>query len=123
MTEPSKRARMKANNRALRRMSKTGCFVYVLTDALDGSPAYVGQTRTALDIRLRNHLKEAIAGEREGRKLSPVHGWIIGLISTGKMPVIRMIDDCGTWDISEAVWIDRYTRQGIQLLNINARVP
>lgn len=103
-------------------MSKTGCFVYTLSETRDGLPRYVGQTRTSLDARLRNHLKEAVDRTSQGRSLSPVQRWIIALLDAGSLPVIRMLEDAGTWDISEAVWIDRYSRQGLDLLNVNARV-
>lgn len=33
-----------------------------------------------------------------------------------------MLDDQGTWDITEAVWIDRLTRDGADLLNVASRV-
>lgn len=120
--EKSRRQRMKSDKSALRKMPKTGCFVYILAENMEGVPVYVGQTRTALDVRLRNHLKDAVLRAEEKRSLSPVQKWIVNLIDSGSLPVIRMLDDRGIWDVTEAVWIDRYTRRGIDLLNVLARV-
>ncbi|MCW5615845.1 MAG: GIY-YIG nuclease family protein [Rhodocyclaceae bacterium] len=103
----------RTHRRFRRKQRKDWCFVYALYDA-DGKPRYVGQTRLLLNERLSWHYKNA---KTSGR--TPVEKWFASL---SYRPEIRMLDDQGTWDITEAVWIDRLTRDGADLLNVASRV-
>lgn len=113
------RRKLERKHRKLRRgKPKSWCFVYVLKEAIDSPPFYVGQTRCSLDRRLHFHLKNA----RQDR-LSPCEKRVRELLEAGNQPIIEVIDSQGQWDISEAVWIDRLCGKGVQLLNVNGRVP
>lgn len=109
---------LKQHRRARRKeWSKTRCFVYGLFDGEECF--YVGQTRLLLDERLRWHLKDVQKRLETGRTLSPAQRKIA---SMGSSPRIEMVDEFGVWDISEAVWIDRYLTKGHPLLNVLSRV-
>ena len=77
------------------------------------------QPRIATSVASESHEEF----EKSGLKLSPVAQWLSELNLRSLAPVIRIIDKNAKWDISEAVWIDRLTREGAQLLNVASRVP
>ena len=119
----SRRATIRAQRLIRKRKPKTWCRVYVLKDPRSGKIRYVGQTRMLLDERLRYHLKAPRKRIARGRqRLSPVELWIAELIGQDLSPQIAAIDHDGIWDISEAVWIDRISRDGGDLLNVMSRV-
>lgn len=111
----SRRQELKEHRSIRRKQRKAWCFVYILRDPKNGSVRYVGQTRLCLTERLRWHYKAVI--KPKGR-LSPVQVWIAALLVDSSGPLIELIDGNGQWDISEAVWIDRYRRDGAHLLNV-----
>lgn len=114
--DPHSRSSHKKKSRRLKRThSKTWCFVYVLREASGQPVRYVGQTRQTPEMRLWWHLKDLRRCKNQGLRLTPIKCWLDGL---GVPPVIEVIDHEGIWNISEAVWIDRYRRQGEPLLNI-----
>jgi hypothetical protein len=57
-----------------------------------------------------------------GKKLSPVQIWIKSLTDAGFEPDLVLLEEKGVWDITEAVLIDRFTREGTVLLNVASRV-
>lgn len=69
-----------------------------------------------------NHVKNIEKQKRHGRKLSPCQKWIDGCLDAGKMPGILLIQNNGTWDASEAAWIERLSNQGHDLLNVLSRI-
>lgn len=83
------------------------CSVYGLMDGF-GKIRYIGQTRSTLARRLELHFKDA------DKSNSPVNRWLRG--SYGVQ--IFMIDSNATWDVSEILYIDRYRREGHDLLNV-----
>lgn len=115
--------RKKADRRLRRKMPKTGCIVYALFDPVSGAPRYVGQTRTSIDTRLINHLRGLATDTAAGRKLSPCQQWIADHLDAGRMPVIEALQQSGTWDASEAAWIERLTACGAELFNVRSRIP
>ena len=115
--------RKKADRRLKRSLAKTGCVVYSLADPDSGEIRYVGQTRNSLDTRLRNHLRGLATDAAAGRRFSPCQAWIADCLDAGKMPIIKALQVGGTWDASEAAWIERLTAAGNDLLNIRARIP
>jgi hypothetical protein len=111
---------LKLHRSVRRKQPKTWCLVYALREAVGGPIRYVGQTRNEPQERLRWHYKELARHKAAGRRLSPVKSWLDGLPSR---PLIEVIDEAGTWDISEAVWIDRLRHRGEPLLNVASVVP
>jgi hypothetical protein len=97
------------------------CKVYLLIDPRTGEKKYIGQTRCHERTRLKFHYKEMRRAEFQKRSLRPVHAWLLELANAGFKPTIEILDDNGLWDIAEAVWIDRLTNEGCQLLNRAAR--
>lgn len=104
-TPPNKLRRMSRKKRG--RYDRKLCFVYGLLDAT-GQIRYVGQTRTSLAKRLERHFTDALKAN------SPVCKW---LRQTRDVQIF-MIDSNATWDVSEILWIDRYRRDGHDLLNV-----
>lgn len=104
-TPPNKLRRMSRKSRG--RYDRKLCFVYGLIDGF-GKVRYIGQTRTSLTKRLERHFADADSGN------SPVCRWI----RTTPGIQIFMIDSNATWDVSEILWIDRYKRDGHDLLNV-----
>jgi hypothetical protein len=101
----------KGDKRAHRKLrkgqGKQFCFVYGLAGQ-DGRIRYIGQTRLTLGARLKWHFKSAINGK------SPVCKWINRTMGVE----IILIDGNATWDVSEILWIDRYRREGHDLVNV-----
>jgi hypothetical protein len=114
-----KRAKAKKFNAPQR---KGFCSVYGLRCPKTGDIVYVGQTRCVLFRRLGWHWKNLNACIGHGRGLSPVQRWLREQRAAGLNVEIVLVDDKGIWDASEAVWIDRLTRDGIKLLNVARRV-
>jgi hypothetical protein len=108
---------LKKHRSARKKWSKTRCFVYGLYDGEECF--YIGQTRMLLSERLRWHLKDVGKRKALGQRLSPVQARMANM---AEPPRIQMVDESGIWDVSEAVWIDRFTTQGHKLLNVLARV-
>ena len=97
--------------------------IYVLICPETGEKKYVGQTRCSPKLRLRWHFKNMANRRNRGLTLSPVARWLMTLHAKGLKPKIVVVDNEAKWDISEAVWIDRPTRDGAKLLNVASRVP
>lgn len=100
-----KRRRMSRKKRKGTYDRKT-CLIYGLA-ADDGRIRYVGQTRMTLKRRLAYHFKNC------HKSNSAVNRWLRG----AKGVEIALLDDNGTWDVSEILWIDRLRSQGVDLLN------
>lgn len=115
----ARRAR-REDRRFRRKKSKKWCRVYVLREVAGGPARYVGQTRQSAEMRLWWHLKDVRRCKERGWGLTAVKKWIDKLPSP---PVIEVIEENGIWDISEAVWIDRFRHQGEPLLNKASVVP
>lgn len=96
--------------------------VYVLIDPITKLQRYVGQTRCRPQKRLKFHYKELNKHLNQGKRLSPVKLWLKNLRDKNLRPEIEILDSKAIWDISEAVWIDRLTNQGVILLNVASRV-
>lgn len=84
------------------------CRVYGLMD-YTGKIRYIGQTRCTLESRLKLHFEEASKNPKPA-----LAQWLNGTYNVE----IVMIDDNATWDVSEILWIDRYKRDGADLLNV-----
>jgi hypothetical protein len=93
--------------RQRRKIDRKLCMVYGLIGA-DGAVRYIGQTRQSLAKRLGYHFREAKSGNGRLQK------WI------RQTPGVNIIciDSNATWDVSEILWIDRYRREGHDLLNV-----
>ena len=102
-----------------RRRPRNWCLVYSLREECETLPRYIGQTRLPPSDRFKFHMKALWRQERK----SPCQKWLARLETEGRQPVIEIIDENGIWDISEAVWIDRYRTKGAQLLNVLSVVP
>ena len=110
MAEPIPAKTLRKMSRKWRRnygYDKGKCFVYGLMDGY-GSIRYIGQTRNALDVRLKHHRKDC------WKSSSTVSLWLRGALDVE----IFMIDSNATWDVSEILYIDRYRREGHDLTNI-----
>lgn len=90
-----------------RAYGRSFCFVYALVDT-HGTIRYVGQTRSPLFVRFGYHMKDA--HKFPNKKLS---AWLLEYDRD-----IVMLDDNGTWDVSEILWIDKLKREGADLLNV-----
>ncbi len=111
---PSRRSQLRKAKAWRKKAAPSHCTIYSLRDPMTGALIYVGQTRSSIQERLRNHLKEVQRGL--GKSLSPVHTRIAQCLP--RLPVIETVDANGIWDVSEAVWIDRLRRDGHPLLNV-----
>lgn len=118
----SRKSDLRRHRAARRKWGRQQCIVYLLKDS-DGIPRYVGQTRSLLSERLRNHLKVIATAIASGRRLSPAQQWINAMWEAGTLPTIEPLDEAGQWDITEAVWIDRLRQRGAPLLNVASVVP
>ncbi len=83
------------------------CMVYGL-HAGDGIIRYIGQTQSHPDDRLRFHRKHS---RQDG---TPVQRWVF---EHGELIEMTVFCEAGTWDITEIIMIDRFTRSGGELLN------
>lgn len=83
------------------------CKVYGLMD-YRGRVGYVGQTRMSLEKRLEWHFHAAVKGKTR------LHYWIRKSMGVE----IFLIDGNATWDVSEILAIDRYRREGHELMNV-----
>jgi hypothetical protein len=52
------------------------------------------------------------------QRLSPVQAWIKELYALGMRPKMTILAEKCTWDVTEAVLIDRHRSQGVCLLNV-----
>lgn len=116
--EVSRRKALKRHRSHRRKQRKTWCQVYSIREAAGSAVRYVGQTRMLPLERLRWHFKTIHKRKLLGQRLSPAQQWLYDLESMGIEPHIEIIDMEGIWDISEAVWIDRFLARGEPLLNI-----
>lgn len=91
--------------------SKKWCYVYILQEISSGKIRYVGQTQINPRRRLRFHFMS------KNKSNSPLSCW---LRECTDIITIKVIDMNGKWDISEAIWIDRFLAEGHQLLNVNS---
>lgn len=103
-----------------KKLGRLACFVYGLYDPRDPSAEvrYVGQTRNHPTDRMRTRIKDVSQKVAVGARLTPSEVWIADLVAAGFLPEILVIEDAGTWDVSEIIWIERYRARGANLLNI-----
>ena len=104
---PKRLSRKSRKFRRKRGYDKKLCYVYGLVDGY-GKIGYVGQTRLDLESRLKWHFKSAVNGKTR------LHRWIRQSMGIE----IFMIDANATWDVSEVLWIERYRREGHNLMNV-----
>lgn len=104
---PQKLKRKSRKFRKKHGYDKSLCYVYGLRNSF-GQIGYIGQTRLDLEKRLRWHFKASVDGKTR------LHKWIRGSMGVE----IFMIDSNATWDVSEILWIDRYRREGHDLMNV-----
>lgn len=100
-----------------RKQSKGFCLVYGLYDDKD-KLRYIGQTRLLLTDRLSCFWKSVNRKIAEGRRLTPVERWLQECRERHSIVEIRVIDDNGTWDVSEIIEIERARAAGADLLNV-----
>ena len=118
----SRSSAKKKHRRLRRRKGKNWCQVYALRDPDTDEIKYVGQSRQSLPERLGWFVKGIGRKKGQGRSLSPVEKWIDAMPGK-RLPVIEPLDEEGVWDVSETVWINRLIADGIDLLNVQLRVP
>jgi GIY-YIG catalytic domain-containing protein len=99
-----------------RGQSRSWCYVYALREEGSDEFRYVGQTQVNPRRRMRWHWKNL------GHGTSPLQRWLMQCKQEQRRVVMDLIDLDGQWNISEAVWIDRLTRGGHNLLNVLSRV-
>lgn len=100
-----------------RRKPKSLCTVYGLYD-YSGDIKYIGQTRQSLKDRLKWVYKSINRKRARNIKLSPVENWVDECLFQGIPITISSIDENSTWDVSEVIYIERYTSNGHKLLNV-----
>lgn len=105
-TTPKVLCRMSRKQRG-KRYDRKLCFVYGLIDGF-GDIRYIGQTKSPLAKRLAYHFKDAKQGK------TPLHKWI----QSSPGIDIFLIDGNATWDVSEILYIDRFRREGHDLVNV-----
>lgn len=103
----SNKQRRRSHRRLRRKNDKKFCFVYGLMDAY-GKVGYIGQTRLPLQDRLKWHFKDA------QNPKTRLHRWINRSMGVE----IFMVDANATWDVTEILMIDRYKREGHELMNV-----
>lgn len=81
--------------------------IYVLKHPDTLEIRYVGKTVRSLSRRLGNHIANA-KGNKHNKHLS---NWILSILSTGKRPIIELIEECdnSVWEERERYWISQYT--------------
>jgi hypothetical protein len=119
----TKKSRQRKHKAFRRRQGEKWCFVYILRHTLESQPFYVGQTRSHIRDRLDWHIKAIRRKELRGQSLSPAQMAIHEMLGDGLEPIIQIIDRKGIWDVTEAVWIDRFKREGVPILNVDGTVP
>ena len=108
-----RKKRAAAHKRKMASQGCKACFVYGLT-LDDGVIRYIGQTRQSLPERLAMHHKIA------RRDKLPLQKW---LLEHGDKVRIVMLCEKATWDVTEIILIDRYTRTGGTLFNLTRGGP
>ena len=83
------------------------CRIYCLRENGSNQIRYVGQTKLSISERFYFHIFLH-------RHTSDVCKWIDSLSSA---PDVDCLDENGTWNFSEDLWIERFRRQGHPLLN------
>lgn len=86
-------------------------YIYALCEPDTGEARYIGQTRN-VERRLESHLS--------GSSGWGLHIWLSGLVVSGVMPIIRVIESLpGGVDFyaRERYWIQRYVAEGAMLVN------
>lgn len=88
-------------------------FIYALTCPDTGDIRYIGKAND-LESRLKSHVYESSKRNR------PVCKWIKGLVSCGKTPVIKLIEECSIecWPEVERKWISFFRLSCKDLLNV-----
>lgn len=87
-------------------------LIYALRE--NGFVRYVGKTRNALEWRLADHLKNAIAGGRTYK-----YCWIRSMLEQGLTPTITLLEVAnGNGNNEERKWIAYFESYGIKLTNV-----
>lgn len=97
---------------------RAACLIYGLCDPGTDNIRYIGQTTLTMAKRFGWHLRTIRKNLKIGKRLSPVQSWLYHLDKDGKRPDFKRIDEAGTWDVSEIIWIERYRIAGHPLLNV-----
>jgi hypothetical protein len=82
--------------------------IYVLTDPRHGTVFYVGKTESPLQVRLRGHICDALAGRSSAGAI------IREIVGAALRPTIRPIEivNGGEWALAEKRWIAHYRSLG-----------
>lgn len=102
------RRRKRAQRRAAGQLKpKTWCRVYAIRSQ-EGRTVYIGQTRLDIEGRLRWHRKT---------KDSRICQWMKAEKAAGRSFNVVVLEENGTWDVSEIIWIERARAASEPLLN------
>jgi hypothetical protein len=85
--------------------------VYFLSSPIDGSIRYIGITSRSLDIRLKEHIRNA-----KFRKTYK-DNWVKSLIEKGLKPIIEIIDEVIDYKFWESHYISLYKSWNFKLTN------
>lgn len=93
-------------------------FIYVLMDPDTSEVRYIGKTVKTLRARLATHISHAKVSSGHKRH---VLAWIYGLLETGKLPVIQLVETIAPntdWVIAEQRWVMELREAGADLCNL-----
>jgi len=107
----------KAWKRLRRKAKKSACIIYGVCD-FSGNVRYIGQTRQQPKERLKWFYKNINHKRSRKISLSPIEKWIDEQTFYGLDVTILVLDANATWDVSEILYIDKYRREGCELLNL-----
>lgn len=100
-----------------KKKSGNQCFVYGLYDTEDNLK-YIGQTKKNPELRLHNHYGELKRRLKKNLKLPQVQYWLHLLAKENKFATLRILSSVATWNVTEVLLIERYTKAGVELLNV-----
>lgn len=111
--DQKKKAFLRRKRRARRRAAgtlkpKSWCRVYAVHNH-EGRTVYIGQTRLEIAGRMRWHRKA---------KDTRLARWMRDEKSAGREYRVVVLEENGTWDVSEIIWIERARVSGEPLLNM-----
>lgn len=90
-------------------------FIYTLESPESGQIRYVGCT-TNPKIRIRTHIHQARMGYENSLKAE----WIRELLSSGKSPLLKVVESgSGPWEHIEERWISSLRQSGCNLTNMS----
>lgn len=90
---------------------KRGAYIYSLIDPVTNETRYIGKANDP-QKRLKGHIADA------ARRDYPVYRWIRKLISSGKCPVLNVLEYAEDWKEAEKRLIKASIEKGDKLLNV-----